>query len=359
MTLMGTDDITGHAGGLAGEFAPTTTYLNTASYGLLPRRAVAAVQALAAEVASGERASSGDFGKVDAARRSFARLVGVDSSRVATGGSVAVHVGLIAASVPAGAEVLLPEGDFSSLINPFVLRGDLKPRYAPLERLAEAVGPGTALVAFSTVQSADGREADCAAIREAAAAHGARTLADATQSAGWLPFDAAAYDYSVTGAFKWLLCPRGTSFLTVGEAAQESLVPLHGGWLAAADGWRSTYGPIGEVAPDARRFDEPPAFLAYHGAAAALSLVEEVGVDAIHAHDVALAGRYRAGLAELGHSPVPGTSPIVSVPGLADREPELARAGVVASARAGHLRATFHLYNTEADVDRLLDVLSG
>ncbi|QEV17437.1 aminotransferase class V-fold PLP-dependent enzyme [Streptomyces alboniger] len=355
MTLTGINDGTDHAG----EFAPKTTYLNTASCGLLPRRAVAAVQALAAEIGSGERSGSGDFAKVDAARESFARLAGVAPSRVATGGSVAVHVGLIAASLPAGAEVLFPEGDFSSLINPFVLRGDLKARYAPLEGLAEAVGPETALVAFSTVQSADGREADCAAIREAAAAHGARTLADATQSAGWLPFDAGAYDYSVTGAFKWLLCPRGTSFLTVGEAAQESLVPLHGGWLAAADSWQSTYGPIGELAPDARRFDEPPAFLAYHGAAAALSLVEEVGVDAIHAHDVALAERYRAGLSELGHSPVPGTSPIVSVPGLADREPELARAGILASARAGHLRATFHLYNTEADVDRLLDVLAG
>ncbi|MEU1133882.1 aminotransferase class V-fold PLP-dependent enzyme [Streptomyces sp. NPDC005900] len=355
MTLMGISDGTG----LAGEFAPTTTYLNTASYGLLPRRAAEAVGALTAEIASGGRVGSGDFATVDAARRSFARLVGVDPSRVATGGSVAVHVGLIAASLPAGAEVLFPEGDFSSLINPFVLRGDLEPRFAPLAELADAVGPRTALVAFSTVQSADGRTADCAAIREAAAAHGARTLADATQSVGWLPFDAGAYDYTVTGAFKWLLCPRGTSFLTVGEAAQESLVPLHGGWLAAADGWESTYGPIGEVAPDARRFDEPPAFLAYHGAAAALSLVEEAGVAAIHAHDVALAERYRAGLAELGHTPVPGTAAIVSVPGLADREPELARAGIIASARAGHLRATFHLYNTEADVDRLLDALSN
>ncbi|CAM5560482.1 Aminotransferase class V-fold PLP-dependent enzyme OS=Streptomyces alboniger OX=132473 GN=CP975_07910 PE=4 SV=1 [Streptomyces alboniger] len=349
----------GHRIGHDTEFAPDTTFLNTAVRGLLPRRAVEAVQALTAELVSGGRGGSGDFGTVDEARASFARLAGVAPSRVATGGSVAVHVGLIAASLPAGAEVLFPEGDFSSLINPFVLRGDLKPRFAPLAELADAVRPGTALVAFSTVQSADGRTADCAAIRAAAAAHGARTLADATQSVGWQPFDAGVYDYSVTGAFKWLLCPRGTSFLTVGEAAQESLTPLHGGWLASADSWRATYGPIGEVVPDARRFDEPPAFLAYHGAAAALSLVEEIGVDAIHRHNLALAARYRAGLAALGHTPVPGTSPIVSVPGLDGREPELARAGVVTSARAGHLRAAFHLYNTEADVDRLLDVLAG
>lgn len=341
------------------EFAPTSTYLNTASCGLLPARAVEAVQSLAAENGAGRRSGSGDFGVVQAARESFARLVGVPHARVANGGSVAVHAGLIAASQRPGAEVLIPEGDFSSIINPFVVRGDLKIRHVPLEDLADAVRPTTALVVYSGVQSADGRLADDTAVREAAAAHGARTLNDATQAAGWLPFDASLYDYTVTGAFKWLLCPRGTSFLTVSEEAQESLVPLHGGWLASADSWNSTYGPLSELAPDARRFDEPPAFLAYHGAAAALAYLEEIGVEAVHAHDTALAARYRAGLAELGHEPVPGVSPIVSVPGLADRETELSRAGIITSARAGHLRASFHLYNTEADVDRILDVLCG
>ncbi|MGW4565629.1 BTAD domain-containing putative transcriptional regulator, partial [Streptomyces sp. NPDC004561] len=33
--------------------------------------------------------------------------------------------------------------------------------------------------------------------------------------------------------------------------------------------------------------------------------------------------------------------------------------GIEPSDRAGNLRASFHLYNTAADVDRLLDVLSG
>ncbi|MEV0322203.1 aminotransferase class V-fold PLP-dependent enzyme [Streptomyces sp. NPDC050658] len=341
------------------DFAPTSTYLNTASCGLLPGRAVAAVQALAAENGAGRAGGAGEFGVWDAARRSFARLVGVDHGRVACGGSVAVHTGLIAASLQPGAEVLFPEGEFSSIINPFVVRGDLKLRYVPLEDLAESIRPATALVVYSAVQSADGRIADDTAVRAAAAAHGARTLNDATQAAGWLPFDASLYDYTVTGAFKWLLCPRGTSFLTVSEEAQESLVPLHGGWLASADSWNSTYGPLTELAADARRFDEPPAFLAYHGAAESLAYLEEIGIDAVHAHDTALAARCRAGLVALGHEPVPGTAPIVAVPGLADRGPELSRAGIITASRAGRLRASFHLYNTEADVDRLLDVLSG
>ncbi|MFI5758371.1 aminotransferase class V-fold PLP-dependent enzyme [Streptomyces sp. NPDC051569] len=342
------------------EFAPDTTYLDTAACGLLPRRAVTAVQTLAEENATGRRGQGpGGFGTVGAARASFGRLVGVPAERVAVGVAVSVHVGLIAASLPAGAEVLIPEGEFSSVVTPFVVRGDLKVRYAPLDGLADAVRPGTALVACSAVQSADGRITDLVAVRAAAATHGARTLVDASQAAGWLPFEAGAYDYTVTGGFKFLVCPRGTSFLTVTEEAQESLVPLHAGWVAGEDLGASTYGPLGQLAHSARRFDEPVSFLSYHGAERSLALLEEIGVEAIHAHGTALAARFREGLSGLGLEAVPGTSVTVAVPGVGDRQSDLHRAGVDVSVRAGNLRVAFHLYNSAADVDRVLDVLAG
>ncbi|MFE9826926.1 aminotransferase class V-fold PLP-dependent enzyme [Streptomyces sp. NPDC005791] len=343
----------------ATEFASGTTYLNTSASGLLPRRALEAVRTLAEECAAGVRGGPGSFDAVDAARAGFARIAGVAPARVAVGGSVAAHVGLVAASLPPGAEVLAPTGEFSSVVSPFAVRGDLRMRYVPLTELADAVRPGTALVAFSAAQSADGRVADLDAVRTAAAAHGARTMLDASQSAGWLPLDAGAYDYTVTGGYKFLMGPRGTSFLTVTEEAQETLPSLYAGWVAAEDRWNSTYGPVEKLAPDARRFDEPVAFLAYHGAEKALDLLAEVGVDAVYAHATGLAARFREGLASAGHEAVPGTSAIVAVPGLGGREPDLAAAGVLVSARAGNLRAAFHLYNTAAEVDRALDVLSG
>ncbi len=154
------------------------------------------------------------------------------------------------------------------------------------------------------------------------------------------------------------MCPRGTSFLTVTEEAQESLPVLYAGRLSAEDPWDSSYGPVRRLAISARRFDEAVSFLAYHGAEASLALVAEAGVDALHGHATGLAARFRDGLAALGHPAVPGTSAVVAVPRLGDRVPELARAGVVVSNRAGNLRAAFHLYNTEADVDRVLDVLA-
>ncbi|GGV16787.1 hypothetical protein GCM10010260_65140 [Streptomyces filipinensis] len=340
------------------EFTPRNTYLNTASSGLLPARTVAALHEAVAIRAEG-RPLDPLFDDVEVARATFARLAGVPATRVASGPSVAAQSGLIAAALPAGAEVLTAEDDFTSVLNPFHVRGDLKMRAVPLERLAESVRPDTALVAVSAAQSADGRIADLPALREAARAHGARTYVDYSQAAGWLPMEAGADDFTVTTTFKWLLGPHGVAFLVVPEDFG-GLSPLLAGWVAAEEPWNSCYGPVTELAHSARRFDVSPALFTHAGVRHSLALIEELGVAAVQAHDLALAERFRTGLASLGHEPLPApASAIVSVPGLGARQPELSRAGIEVSDRAGSLRASFHLYNTPADVDRLLDVLAG
>ncbi|WP_344013094.1 aminotransferase class V-fold PLP-dependent enzyme [Streptomyces thermospinosisporus] len=340
------------------EFTPKNTFLNTASNALLPARTVTALERAARLRAEGG-ALDPLFADVEACRAAYARLAGVPVERVAAGASVALFTSLVAASLPPGAEVLTAEDDFTSVLNPFHARGDLKVRAVPLERIAEAVRPGTALVAVSAAQSADGRIAGLDALREAARQHGARTYVDFSQAAGWLPVDGEAFDYSVTITFKWLLGPHGAAFLVVPEDFGD-LVPVQAGWVAGERPWDSCYGPVAELARSARRFDSSPALFSYAGLRASLTLVEEIGVDTVRAHDLALADRFRAGLAELGHEPVPSPgSPIVSVPGLGRLQPELAKKGIAVSDRAGNLRASFHLYNTAADVDRLLDALSG
>ncbi|MET8860049.1 aminotransferase class V-fold PLP-dependent enzyme [Streptomyces sp. NPDC004579] len=340
------------------EFAPKNTFLNTASTGLLPARTVAALHEAVALRAEGRPIDS-LFEDVELARASFARLAGVPAARVAAGPSVAAQTALVAAGLAPGSEVLTAEDDFTSVLNPFHVRGDLKVRAVPLERLAESVRPGTALVAVSAAQSADGRIADLPALREAARAHGARTYVDFSQAAGWLPIDADGYDFTACTTFKWLLGPHGAAFFVVPEDFG-GLVPLNAGWVAAERPWDSCYGPVQELAHSARRFDVSPALFTYAGVRHSLALIEELGVDAVHEHDLALAERFRAGLVALDHEalPAPGSA-IVSVPGLGHRQGELSRAGVEVSNRAGNLRASFHLYNTPPDVDRLLDVLAG
>ncbi|MFG1808847.1 aminotransferase class V-fold PLP-dependent enzyme [Streptomyces sp. NPDC049040] len=330
-------------------------YLNAATHALAPARTVTALRGALDSWAAGRPDTGGYEVAVADARAALARITGVPLSQVALAGTVAGGVGLIAAALPPGAEVVAYQEDFSSLVHPFAARTDLRLRLVPLQDLADAVRPGTALVAVSAAQSADGRVADLAAIRAAAAAHGARTLLDATQAIGWLPIDAGDYDYVVCHGYKWLVSPHGACFLTIRPGAESTLSPAFTGWYGADDPWASCYGPVAELAPGARRFDARPAYLAYVGAAASLSLIEEIGVPAIHAHDLALADRLRDGFTALGYDPVPGRSAIVAVPAVPQAvHQRLTEAGVAFSARAGNLRFAPHFYNTPADVDLAL-----
>ncbi|MBV8988364.1 MAG: hypothetical protein JO372_07360 [Solirubrobacterales bacterium] len=74
-------------------------------------------------------------------------------------------------------------------------------------------------------------------------------------------------------------------------------------------------------------------------------------MSAIHGHDLALANRFRAGI---GLAPSNSAIVCADLPGAADR---LQRAGIVAAVRGGLLRTSWHLYNTERDVDRVLEVV--
>ncbi|MEE4541798.1 aminotransferase class V-fold PLP-dependent enzyme [Streptomyces sp. V4-01] len=344
----------------AAEYPGTAAgYLDTATLGLPPARTAAALRAAVDAWAAGRPDTAVYEEATAASRAAYARITGVPAARVALAGTVAGAVGLVAAALPPGAEVLVAEGDFSSVVQPFAGRGDLRLRTAPLDAVAAAVREDTALVAVSTAQSADGRVADLAAISAAARAYGARMLLDGTQSVGWLPVDPDACDYLVCHGYKWLLSPHGACFLTVREGLEPTLSPAFAGWYCADDPWESCYGPVERLAPGARRFDTRPAYLSYVGAAASLSLVEEIGVPAIHAHDVALAARLRDGLSALGHTPLPGASAIVAVPGMpADAADRLAAAGIRCSARAGNLRFALHLYNRASDVDAALAALA-
>lgn len=337
-------------------FAPETTYLNTATYGLPPRTALEAMDAAMAQWRSGR----GDIDRwqvaVDESRAAFARLHGVAAEDVAVGPQVSPLVAIVAASLRPGARVVCAEEDFTSLLYPLLVQRERGVRVdcVPLDRLAEAIDGDTDLAAVGSVQSADGRVADLDALAAAASHHGARTLIDATHGCGWLPLDAGRFDYVACGGYKWLLNPRGTAFLTVRPEHRDALIPHAANWFAGEEPMDCIYGPPLRLADDARRFDISPAWLSWVGAAPALRLFEQVGVEAIQAHDLALANRFRAGLGLEASD-----SAIVSVDLPAASVDRLRAAGVVSAGRGGRTRFSFHLYTTEADVDRALDVLQG
>jgi selenocysteine lyase/cysteine desulfurase len=337
-----------------GLWEPAGPYLNTASYGLPPRPAWEALQEALEDWRHGRTSWEHWNQATDRARELFARLVGVPAERVAAGSTASTFVGVLAAAVPDGARVVVPETDFASLLFPFLVHEQrLDVVTVPLHRLAAAVDELTDVVAFSAVQSSNGAVADLDAVLRAASANEALTIVDATQGCGWLPLDASRVDALVCASYKWLMSPRGTAFLTVSERLQQRTEPLLAGWYAGDDIHASYYGRPLRVAATARRLDTSPAWFNWVAAAPTLETLLAVGVDTVHEHDVGLANRFRQGLG------LPASdSAIVStdVPGAAEK---LAAAGILASVRAGSLRASFHLYNTDDDVDAALAALTG
>ncbi|RSM70704.1 aminotransferase [Actinoplanes sp. ATCC 53533] len=329
-------------------------WFNTASYGLPPRPAWDALQSALADWRVGALSPDEWDSATGIARAGFARLIGVPEGDVAVGAQASQLIAPVATAVADGARVVLPEIEFTSNLFPWLVHSDrLKVVTVPTDRLVETVAAGCDVVAFSLVQSATGEVAGYQSVIAAAREVGAMVVVDASQACGWLPFDAALADVVVVSAYKWLMCPRGAAFAYLSPRVRDAIRPIAAGWFAGADTHSSYYGPSMRLADDARRFDVSPAWFSWIGAVPALGVVEQIGIAAIHDHNVALANRFLAGLDRPA-----GDSAIVTVDAR-DAAAGLAAAGIRMALRAGRLRAAFHVYNTDADVDRALDVLAG
>ena len=335
------------------QFGDPRGYLAVASIGLPPSSAVEALTTDLASWAAADRDPQGYDPVIARTRESYARLVGISSDRVAIGSQTSVLTSLVAAAVPEGGEVLVPDGDFSSIEFPFLQRPGIRVRVVPLDALADEIRDDTWLVVFSLVQSATGVVADCDAILAAASRTGTLTFCDVTQAAGVLPVDATRFDVTVCHGYKWLCAPRGVAFLTVSAMIDPLLTPLQAGWYSGDDVWTSTYGPAMHLATDARRFDVSPAWQAWIGAEQSIALFAGL--------DIAEVWAFTSGLGDSLCDAVgipPQGQAIVTWPDASGHDlKKLIAAGIRVSGRAGRLRASFHLWNDDSDVDAVIRTL--
>ena len=240
----------------SGSSRPRAPYLNTAAYGLPPRPAWEAIQAAPTSGATGARGSTA--GTRRSARRARAGRGCTASSvaDVAVGPQVSPFAGLVAASLPAGRAGARA-------------RRRTSPRCCsrswPRRRAACEVAAGAARAAGRRRSTAarrwspsapcsprDGRLADLDAIAAAAAHHGARTLIDATQACGWLPLDAARFDYVVCARLQVAAGAARDGVLLRGRGgARRGCRRSPAGWYAADPPMENLYG--GAAAAGGRR----------------------------------------------------------------------------------------------------------
>jgi selenocysteine lyase/cysteine desulfurase len=334
------------------EFVGAEGFLDTPTYGLPPRFVAEAMRDCVQLWEQGQLAVSAFDDPMTASRAAYASLIGTDQHRVTMGTSVSSLIGLVAASIPVGSRVATLRGEFTSVTFPFAAQAarGVTVTELPSGRLEDAAGDFD-IVAGSLVQSADGAVLDVDTLRRSSDESGTRVVIDVTQALGWKNVELSWADVVVGASYKWLLGPRGVAWMSLSERMAESLVPHAANPYAGEDLWSSLYGLPLRLADDARRFDSSPVWFSVFGAGLSLPWVASLDRAAVDAHTIGLANRLRADL-ELA----PAESAIVSIPG-AHAPDDLQRAGIRASVRAGTTRVGFHLYNTEEDLDRLLDAL--
>ena len=250
--------------------------------------------------------------------------------------------------------------------------GDLEP-----QAVINAIGPRTKLVAITHMSNVLGTVVDVASICHAARARGVATLVDGSQSAVHMPIDVQAMGcdfFAITG--HKLYGPSGSGAIFIRRDRMEEMRPFLGGGDMIREVGRDdvTYND----AP--MKFEAgTPGIVQQTGLGVALNYLMDIGMDTIAAHERRLRDYAQARLSGLnwlniqGNSATKGAifsftlngaahahdiSTILDKRGIAVRAgthcamPLMAHMGVGATCRA-----SFAMYNTEAEVDALISAL--
>jgi selenocysteine lyase/cysteine desulfurase len=235
--------------------------------------------------------------------------------------------------------------------------------YIPAEMFEKAIDEQTQLVAITHVCFRNGAKLDIPGIVRIARAKGAKVLLDCYQSVGSLNIDVKALDvdFAAGGMLKYLLGTAGIGFLYAKDTCVPSLVPTNSGWFAQAN-IAAMDITANRPAPNARRFEAgtPPVVNCY-AAEAGLKMLLRVGTAAIEKRNYALTRHCMQRLEEIGW---PSITPVqdarrgatVAVPSRdsARLAAELMKHDIVTSHRDDNVRASFHFYNNDDDVESFI-----
>jgi selenocysteine lyase/cysteine desulfurase len=313
-------------------------------------------------------------------RTRIAELLSVGRESIAFTKNTTAGLGLVAAGLDweAGDNIVGVHHEFPSNIYPWMAlkrKGVELRLYQPeqgridVKAVVRLCDQRTRVLAISAVQFWSGFRTDLGALGSALRGRDVLLVLDAVQAVGGLQVDLSQtpVDFLAVGAQKWLLGPMGAGFAYVGPRMLERLNPVIIGPESVVNEREYVNYDL-SFKPGARRFEESaPNYVGILGMGAAINLLLRCGAPVIEAVVLRLADRLRAELPTRGYELVmkPTTpserSGIVSfrhprmVP--AELHARLREAGVIISLRGDFLRASPHFYNSDEDLDRLLEAL--
>jgi len=240
--------------------------------------------------------------------------------------------------------------------------------YIPLEHFEKAIDEQTQLVAVTHVCFRNGAKLDIAGIVKLAHARGAKVMLDCYQAVGSMTVDVKRLevDFAVGGMLKYLLGTAGLGFLYVRKELIPALTPSNSGWFAQADITAMDI-TANRPSPTARRFEAgTPAVVNCYAVEAGLKIILEVGTDVIEERVNYLTRLYMDRLEEIEWPSITPRAderhgPMICVRAnqVAQLFARLTQQDIVTSFRDDNLRATYHFYNNEKDVESIVQALLG
>lgn len=355
------------------------TYLNSGSYCALAKNVKAAFEAYMEDRLLVGANWDVWVSKNESVRALVAELLRAAPDEIAVTASVSAGLNALASALQfSGARNKVIVSDFEFPTNAQIWHAQ-EPRgaqvvhvpraadgYIPVENFAKVIDEKTQLVAITHVCFRNGAKLDIPGVVRLARAKGAKVLLDCYQSVGSLDIDVKALDldFAVGGMLKYLLGTAGLGFMYVRDTFVKSLLPTNSGWFAQSD--------IGAMditanrpAPNARRYEAgTPAVVNCYASEAGLKVLLGVGTPAIERRVYDLTRRCMQRLEEIGW---PSVTPArddrrgatVAVPSRASAQlcAQLMKRDIVTSSRDDNVRASFHYYNNDDDIESFVTAM--
>jgi selenocysteine lyase/cysteine desulfurase len=339
------------------------TYLNTATFGQLPRRATDAV---ADHWRRRDELACTDFltwyEDADRLRASIAKLIGAAADDIAFIGSAAAALGMTIAALDLqpGDNIVTLQDEFPNyLYMPHV-------REVAWDDLFRSIDAHTRMVAISEVNYSTGFRPPLAELAKFTRERGIVLFVDGTQSLGALTIDMRALGidiYAVHG-YKWLISPTGAGFMAVSEETRRKLRPIAVGWRSHRT-WRNVdnlHHGAPEFLDSAEKYEGGGLpFPLLYAMEQSVGLFHEIGPAVVEQRVMHLAQAARERLREMGAEAIDTGAQIVAAkfPGIdpSHLARELKKSNLIVAARHGFLRVSPHFYNNEDDLDQLCAAL--
>jgi selenocysteine lyase/cysteine desulfurase len=346
-----------------------TLYANTAAIGLMSEELMEWRQEHDLDfLIGGSEMKMESFQMISGVRDTLGRFLGCRRDRIALVPNFSLGLNILLEGLPKESRILLLQTDYPSVNWPFESRG-FPVEYALLDhRVEEQIDNKLKegkfdVLAFSLVQWENGLRIDPDFIKFLREQYpDLLMIADGTQYCGAFDFDFDTSGLDILGGsgYKWMLAGTGNGYMLFSERASDRLSPK-------TTGFNSVNGKLEDKgAIRLAKHLEPGHLdsLCFGSLGFSIEKLMDWGMDTIEKHNALLIQKAIEELVSLGlvdnsirSRKVHGN--IINMWGGDRLFNYLAEKDVCCSQRGGGIRLSFHLYNTEEEVDRLIQLLKS